>query len=611
MRRWLVAGIIFLAFLLRIVALDKFPVGFTADEASFGYDAYSLLKTGKDQWGHTWPLVLESGGDFKPPLYSYLAIPSIYLFGLTKVAVRLPNALVGTAAVYVTYLLVSELARDRFTKKNRHRSLASVAALLLAISPWHIMMSRGAFEANLTTLFLPLGILLFLKGLKNSRYFPWAALVFGLNLFSYHSAKLITPLILGLLVAMFYQQIRKPWLKVVDECFPENPAMRDKRSANSFAVKLAEKIPRASPVELHRELKKSYQSTHFVSILILGVFLILTAYTFAVGAGTRLADVSIFEGALEASSQERLTAIEAGIPEPLARLIHNKYQIFSRRLISNYLSYYSPNFLFSNGPAESSYGMIPGRGVLSWFELPFLLAAIVYFIRSKASRRWVFLLAWIFIAPIPASLATGPGYAANRAVIIIPAVQVFLALGAIQLWSFVKEKFPSRFIKGLFVLYILISAAFFVGFLEDYFIQSPQKVAKGMVYGSLEVAEWFVDNHLLDSEITISRTLSSPHIYFAFASKYDPQIYQRYTENWNYKDEGVNWVDQMSLWKLGNVTFGDINYEKHSGNRIFLAGRPEEFPAYIIPVEEIKYPNGDTAFIIVDASEDAYASLTK
>ena len=211
MRKWVLGGVILLAFLLRVVALDRYSVGFTPDEASFGYDAYSLLTTGKDQWGHSWPLVLESFGDFKPPFYAYLTIPFVWLLGLSKVAVRLPNALLGTAAVYVTYLLVSELVsygsrvtsykkEDNTQHATRSRLTAIAAALLLAISPWHVMMSRGAFEANLTTFFLPLGILLFLKGLKNPKFLLWSSIVFGLNLFTYHSARLVAPVLLIILI---------------------------------------------------------------------------------------------------------------------------------------------------------------------------------------------------------------------------------------------------------------------------------------------------------------------------------------------------------------------------------------------------------------------------
>src|SRR6185369_6445644 len=118
MTKWLLGGILLLAFFLRVPFLDLYPIGFTPDEASFGYDAYSILHTGKDQWGHTLPLVLESFGDFKAPLYTYIDIPFVAVLGLTKTAVRLPNALLGVVAVWVVYLLVNELTNGRQSKSK-------------------------------------------------------------------------------------------------------------------------------------------------------------------------------------------------------------------------------------------------------------------------------------------------------------------------------------------------------------------------------------------------------------------------------------------------------------------------------------------------------------
>ena len=105
--------IVFFAFIVRVVSLSSFPIGFTQDEAALGYDAYSLLETGKDQWGEAFPLSFRSFGDFKMPLYTYLTAPSVHIFGLNVFAVRLPNALLGTLAVLATYLMVLELTKRK------------------------------------------------------------------------------------------------------------------------------------------------------------------------------------------------------------------------------------------------------------------------------------------------------------------------------------------------------------------------------------------------------------------------------------------------------------------------------------------------------------------
>ncbi|KKT76332.1 MAG: hypothetical protein UW69_C0001G0028 [Microgenomates group bacterium GW2011_GWA2_44_7] len=156
--------IIVLALILRLGALDRYPAGFNADEANQGYSAYSLLQTGKDEWGETLPLSPRTFGDYKAPLYTYLTVPSIALFGLNVFATRLPAAILGTLTVLITYLLVISLFDHTAMSMPKLKEkvwlngnvIGLVAALLLAISPWHVQLSRGAFEANLPSFFIPL-----------------------------------------------------------------------------------------------------------------------------------------------------------------------------------------------------------------------------------------------------------------------------------------------------------------------------------------------------------------------------------------------------------------------------------------------------------------------
>src|SRR3989339_1340167 len=98
---FLLALIIILGFVVRFFWHNVSPPGFTADEAVFGYNAYSLLKTGKDEFGASWPVALRAFGDWRPALYSYLAVPFVYIFGLTEMAVRMPSILLGSATIPV------------------------------------------------------------------------------------------------------------------------------------------------------------------------------------------------------------------------------------------------------------------------------------------------------------------------------------------------------------------------------------------------------------------------------------------------------------------------------------------------------------------------------
>src|SRR3989344_6941222 len=102
----LLSTIIAAALFLRLYDLSRIPIGFNDDEAAFGYNAYSLLKTGKDEWGRVMPFpAFESFGDWKLVFYLYSVVPSVAVFGPSNFAARLPSALFGILAVLAAYPL--------------------------------------------------------------------------------------------------------------------------------------------------------------------------------------------------------------------------------------------------------------------------------------------------------------------------------------------------------------------------------------------------------------------------------------------------------------------------------------------------------------------------
>lgn len=172
--------IFLLGFGLRFYQLGQVPSGFVNDEAAIGYNAYSLLKTGKDEFGVSWPIIFRSFGEGKLPVYIYLTIPFVAVFGLTEFAVRFPSALFGSLSVLLIYLLGLEI---------RNWKLGIAAATLLATMPWHIHFSRAAFEANLALFLIILGSLLWLSKRQ------WLSLLsFILAIFTYNAARIFVPL---------------------------------------------------------------------------------------------------------------------------------------------------------------------------------------------------------------------------------------------------------------------------------------------------------------------------------------------------------------------------------------------------------------------------------
>src|SRR3989338_1833480 len=158
----LLGVITFIAVFLRLFNLGKTPIALEWDEVALGYDAYSILQAGRDQFGHFLPINFRSLDDWKPPLYVYSSIPGIFLFGLNDFTVRLPSAVFGSLAVILVFFLVRELFRNH-SEKNQ---LALLAALFLAISPWHLQFSRAAFETNLSVTVTIAAVLTFLVGIR-------------------------------------------------------------------------------------------------------------------------------------------------------------------------------------------------------------------------------------------------------------------------------------------------------------------------------------------------------------------------------------------------------------------------------------------------------------
>jgi 4-amino-4-deoxy-L-arabinose transferase-like glycosyltransferase len=137
---WLACIVVFAA-VIRFWNLTGVPPALNSDEVAIGYNAYSILKTGKDEYGAQTPLTFRSFDDYKMPVYVYLVAGSMRIFEDRDFAVRFPSALVGTLTVLFTFFLVKEL----FKKSRDSYGIALVSAFLVTISPWHIHFSRSGY----------------------------------------------------------------------------------------------------------------------------------------------------------------------------------------------------------------------------------------------------------------------------------------------------------------------------------------------------------------------------------------------------------------------------------------------------------------------------------
>lgn len=339
--------ILLLATSLRFYYLSSVPPGLSWDEAALGYNAYSILKTGRDEYGHFLPLQLKSFGDYKPALYAYLALPSIAIFGLNEFTVRFPAAVIGVLSALLVYLLIIQLFNNK--------KMALFSCLMLAISPLAIQFTRPAFESSVAFSLNLVGLWLFVKGLVKPKWLILSSVCFGLSLFTYQASRLFVPLFLLGLAWLNRKQLR--WVK---------------------EAKLA----------------------GTVLILCVGLLGLLILK----GESARLATLNFFA---YTRSQQQLDLISQedglNIQSLGFKLLHGEWWSYIRGLAERYLIYFSPKMLFIDGDYNPRQ-RVPDLGVLPYYDLFLIPVGVVWLLLQRnPSSKTVFL--WLLLAPIPAVLS--------------------------------------------------------------------------------------------------------------------------------------------------------------------------------------------------------------
>ena len=191
--KWLLAGIFALGLFARLYRFGALPAGLNQDEAFAAYDAWALLRFGTDSALHPWPVYLTAWGSGMNALETYLMIPLLALFGVKTWVIRLPQLMIALASLPAAYSVGRRLAGERG---------GLISAAVLALCPWHILLSRWGLESNLAPGMLLFGLCFSLKGLEDGRFLPLSALFYGLSLYAYSAVWPVMPLLLGLMLLL-------------------------------------------------------------------------------------------------------------------------------------------------------------------------------------------------------------------------------------------------------------------------------------------------------------------------------------------------------------------------------------------------------------------------
>lgn len=522
MKKLLFIGIILFAIFLRFWQLGKVPVSPDWDEAALGYNAYSILKTGRDEYGTFLPRTLRSFDDYKPPLYAYLAIPSIAAFGLNTWATRLPSAIIGVLAVVGTYYLVLEL----FKKKT---TLALLSSFLLTISPWHLQFSRIAFEANTGVTLNIWGMFAFFRGFRSLPWMVASAFLFGLSLYAYHSERIFVPLLLLTAVILNRKEVFQDRKKVV------------------IAV--------------------------MVGLLTIAP---LFPVIFDKTSVTRLKGTSSLSdqtGLLMRSVAKMEDDQKSG--NVIGTLLENRRFVFARTVLDGYLSHFSLRWLFLTGDNDRHHA--PDNGLLYLWELPFLLWGI-YGLWKSGGKVSTLLMSWILIAPIAASPTSETPHAI-RTLTVLPVLQIFTAIGIIQFVSLQRDvrKLAFLSIGGVLALFALTNTLFYF---HMYFAHLNHEYSRFWQYGYEQAVGYAESNKDKYNKIVVSTSLEQPHMFFLFYTKYNPKKYLDLggTSSGGFA-EVKNRFDIYEFRPLSNWW-----REKHDGSILYI-GSPKEIPGEVYTIK--------------------------
>lgn len=462
---WLLLIILLLAVFLRVYKLDTVPPSLFGDEVDVGYQAYSILKTGKDLSGQFLPFYIKSLAESRAPLYIYSSVLFVSIFGLNEWGVRLPAVFWGIISILGIFLLTREL----FNQKA-----ALFASLLLSLSPWHLQYSRASFEVTMLLSFIILGIYFFTKGLKNNFWLFLASLFFGLSFYIYSTATVFTPLLIILLLYLYKQKVKES----MKHLFPAG-----------------------------------------VVLFIIVIPMIWSIYKGE--ASSRFGGISIFQEKvlLDKINLARKTKGNDPKVEPF---FHNKPTVYGQVFTLNYLRAFSPEFLFTQGDPNFRHS-IHELGQFYYFEIIFLLLGVWWLLTHSKHNQKKLIIGLLLISPIPAALTADGGSHATRLFIMLIPLVILNSLGA----SYLIERLQEKTVKVGLIL-ILILAILNIGFyFHRYYAHYPQESWRWWHVGFKQALRFAKDNDRNYSQIVFNNTYEPSLIRFLFWFEYPPERFQK------------------------------------------------------------------------------------
>jgi 4-amino-4-deoxy-L-arabinose transferase-like glycosyltransferase len=561
-KKYLLIFILIIACFLRLWKITSNPVSLFGDELDIGYQAYSILKTGRDYYGNFLPIHFHSLAEWRTSLYLYSAVPTVAIFGISPMGVRLPAAIFGILSILAMYLLVKELFKNE--------NLALLSAAILTFSPWHLQYSRIGFEVVLAPLLFLLGLWLFFKSLKNGKWLFLAVICFTLTPWVYSTAKFFAPFLMLFLLIFWWKEIF--------------------------------------------QMNKKYLLMAVISGLIVGLPIFYS--TLFGGGAERFNYLSVFTDptanpeigvARQIDARMRGELGEGIKPAFLDRLIHNKFTFWTENILRNYFQAFSTDFLFIKGDPNLRHSI--GIGEFYKIEaVALILGLILFFTNQQVDRKIKVLIAfWIIVGVIPSAITRDGGMHASRLILILPPLIILISYGLWKTVTILKPNFKKLFIAFYGLIFILS----FGLYLHEYYVHYPWNSERWWDAGFKEAIQSVKEIDKNFDRVVISTANEPPWIFFAAWYSYPPDKWQK---NFPIGNDvvlpGFGKVSHIDKFYFGSPeTGGMYDWGKVFDDKmLYLADakevninlilEPERVPSDIKLIKAIPFPSGQPAFYL-------------
>lgn len=459
----ILVSILLLALILRIFMLWQVPL--YGDELTIALDANSLLHTGKDQLGDSFPLTFKMGAG-RPAGYVYGLIPFVALFGPSELGVRALSIISGLGLVLLIFYLGRKLINEK---------VGIIAAFLTAISPWNINLSRGGFETHFALFLTVAGVLAFLKSKTSPWFLLMTALCFGVAIHTYPTYKITLPLLL--LIMFWYRGDWKQYLQ---------------KKVLPFSI------------------------SALIILLIAGVLALFQ--TFNAGSEQRFLSINAFsQNQLEQDLIQKINSDRnlSNLPNNLKPFFYNKIVEYSFLLGENYLNNFSIDFIFIHGDRNPRHNMST-MGEFYLVEMILMILGLVYLVKNYLRQLW-FVIMWVLIAPIATTLLLEPHALRNS--LMIPPLIILSAGGLFYLWDLYIN-------KKIYWPLILIAVLFFIQFAfftERLYFLAPNELSRFWSSSAKLATNIVLENKNYDF-IILSDKIDNIEYAYPVYNKIDPNI---------------------------------------------------------------------------------------